>query len=79
MDEFIQLMKTAMPVLHQVCDALPALQEFKDWHASEKERIEAQRLADEEHDKNFEAWLQRKNEEEANRLKHLERIKPLLR
>lgn len=75
----MKLMQTAMPVLRQVCDALPALQEFTEWHASEKERIEAQRLADDEHDKNFAAWLQRKNEEEADRLKHMERIKPLLR
>ena len=79
MDEFMNLMQTAMPVLRQVCDALPALQDFKEWHAREKERIEAQRLADAEHDKNFEAGMQRKNEEEANRAKHMERIKPLLR
>ncbi len=79
MDEFKNLMQTAMPVLRQVCDALPALNEFKEWHTQEKERIEAQRLADEEHDRNFEAWLQRKNEEEANRIKHMERVKPLLR
>ncbi|MBQ8095948.1 MAG: hypothetical protein IJ243_02510 [Prevotella sp.] len=79
MDEFIQLMKTAMPVLHQVCDALPALQDFKEWHAREKERIEAQRLADEEHDRQFADWQKRHDEEEANRQKHMERIKPLLR
>ena len=79
MDEFMNLMQTAMPVLRQVCDALPALNEFKEWHAREKEAIEAQRLADAEHDKNFAAWLQRKNEEEADRIKHMERVKPLLR
>ena len=79
MDELKNLLQTAMPVLRQVCDALPALQEFKEWHAREKEAIEAQRLADEEHDKNFAAWMQHKNEEEANRIKHMERVKPLLR
>ncbi len=79
MDELKNLLQTAMPVLKQVCDALPALQEFKEWHAREKEAIEAQRLADEEHDKNFASWLQRKNEEESNRAKHMERVKPLLR
>ncbi len=79
MDELKNLLQTAMPVLKQVCDALPALNDFKEWHAKEKERIEAQRLADEEHDRHFAEWQKRHDEEEANRLKHIERIKPLLR
>lgn len=78
-EQFAELMSKAMPILTQVGEALPALEEFKTWHESEKQRIQAEREAEEEHDRHFKEWQARKEQEEADRQKHVERIKPLLK
>lgn len=78
-EQFVELMSKAMPILTQVSEALPALEEFKTWHESEKQRIEAERQAEREHEENFKAWQKRREEEEANQRQHLDRIRPLLK
>lgn len=78
-EEFAGLMAKAMPILQQVSECLPALQEFREWHNQEKNRQEAERLADEEHDQAIQQWLQSKQDEQKAKEEHEARIKPLLK
>lgn len=78
-EEFAGLMAKAMPILQQVSECLPALQEFREWHKQEKDRQEEERLAGEEHDQAVQNWLKSKQDEAKAQEEHKERITPLLK